>query len=148
MKKTLALLSTGFLLACCGAEDLSSISTDLVIPRQIAARLSTVTIHLVQVDTLKRPDCTTLLGDPTRIQSANVVKRAVVEFNSSGITQKIIDNIPDRGTVWEFYAEGHDETQALIGHGCAGVFAISKGEELPVTIHLCELAENPCPVIP
>lgn len=148
MMKTLAAIFLGVVLASCGAEDLSSVSTSLVIPRQLAGQLSTVTIHLVQVDTLKRPDCTTLLGDPNRIESANVVKRAVVEFNASGTTQRVIDNIPDRGTVWEFYAEGHNASQTLVGHGCAGVFSISKGEELPVTISMCELAENPCPAIP
>lgn len=148
MMKSLAVIALSLVLASCGAEDLSSVSTSLIIPRQLAAQLSTVTIFLVQVDTLKRPDCTTLLGDPTRIQSANVVRRAVVEFNASGVTQKVIDDIPDRGTVWEFYTEGHNVSQTLVGHGCAGVFSISKGEELPVTISMCELAENPCPNLP
>lgn len=148
MIKTFTAIVASLMLVSCGAGDLCSFSTSLAIPRQLAGRLSSLTIHLVQVDTLKRPDCTTLLQDPTRIQTANVVKRSVIEFNPSGVTQKVIDDIPDRGTVWEFYVEGFDATTTLIGHGCAGVFSIAKGEELPVTISMCEIAENPCPVIP
>jgi hypothetical protein len=112
------ILALAVCLGACGLDEssTSSVSASLLVPRQLATELTSITIYAIETDKeTHQPDCTLLLGDTEAYRNAKSRKKTV-DFDING-TSALISGIPDRGRVWRFYARGF-QGETLIAHGC------------------------------
>jgi hypothetical protein len=134
----LVMLAAALLLGGCGEDtsSTSSVSASLLIPRQLAEELTSITIYVIETDKeTYKPDCTLLRGDTEAYKNAKVVKKKTVDFDING-TSALIEGIPDRGRVWRFYARGFNG-ETLIAHGCVeGVRDVPANDTIEVTIEI------------
>jgi len=136
---TVSLLAVALLLGGCGQDtsSISSVSASLLIPRQLATELTSITIYVIETDKeTHQPDCDLLRGDYEAYKDAKVVRRKEIVFDPLG-TSALIEGIPDRGRVWRFYARGFDTNQQFIAHGCEpGVRDVPANDTITLTITL------------
>ena len=115
----------------------SSVSAALLIPRDLAADLGSITIYVIETDKeTHQPDCDVLRSNTEAYKDAKVVKHKEIAFDPLGTTA-LIEGIPDRGRVWRFYARGFDSSQQFIAHGCEeGVRDVPANDTITLTITL------------
>jgi hypothetical protein len=139
-KISAVMLAVALLLGGCGEDTSSnsSVAAALLIPRDLVDDLGSITIYVIETDKeTHQPDCVLLEGDHEAYKSVKVVKDVTVDFDPIQGTSALIENIPDRGRVWRFYARGFDTGQQFIAHGCEdGVRDVPANDTITLSITL------------
>jgi len=121
-------------LAGCGEDtSTSSVSASLLIPRALIDDLKSVTIYLYETDRLE-PNCDKLTTDFATYENTAFKSSTIADFDP---VKKIavIDDIPDRGPIWRFYARGLDVNDQAIAQGCNNqLYDIDPGAEVQLSI--------------
>ncbi len=123
---------------CGGQPETATVSAGLLIPRGLAEQLSTVTVYLFETHT-NRPRCDELENTATfPTYDGQEYKKVPIIF--SNVQTAVIDDIPDKGPVWRFYARGFDDTGTPIADGCDdGLYTIEPGSEMQLTLEITAL---------
>jgi hypothetical protein len=120
-------------LAGCGEDtNTSSVSANLLIPRALIDDLKSITIYLFETDRLE-PTCDKLTDDFATYENSDFRRGTIEDLNALLIT--VIDDIPDRGPIWRFYARGVDINDIAIAQGCNNqLYDIDPGSEVQLSI--------------
>jgi len=123
---------------CGGQPETATVSAGLLVPRQLAEQLSSVTVYLFETHT-NRPRCDELVNTVTFADyDGQEYKKVPIIF--SNVQTAVIDDIPDKGPVWRFYARGFDATDTPIADGCDdGLYTIEAGSEMQLTLAITAL---------
>ena len=119
-------------IAGCGEDtNTSSVSASLLIPRALVDDLETVAIYLFEAK-LGEPHCDKLTTDFSTYEN-DAFRKVTIDFKTIQIA--VLDDIPNRGRVWKFYARGFDVDDKPIAQGCDGLlYDIGPGLEVQVSI--------------
>ena len=128
-----SILLIGF--AGCGEDSsTSSVSASLLIPRALIDDLKSVTIYLFETDRLE-PNCDKLTTDFATYENTAFRKSTIEDFDPVEKKIAVIDDIPDRGDIWRFYARGIDMNDIAIAQGCNNqLYDIDPGAEVQLSI--------------
>ncbi|MBW1871343.1 MAG: hypothetical protein JRJ19_04715, partial [Deltaproteobacteria bacterium] len=118
--------------AGCGEDSrTSSVSASLLIPRALVDDLESVVIYLFEVRH-GEPNCDKLTTDFATYEN-DAFRKVTIDFRTIQVT--VIDDIPNRGRVWKFYARGFDAASQPIAQGCdSGLYEVTPGSEVPISI--------------